>query len=154
MRKIAGWTQPTDGQIRAGNYFKPRVDFQGIPIAIENPKGSTREGPGWKVKMHHPYGYIEATRGRDGDALDVYVGPDKKAPFAYVVHQRVAGDWGKWDEDKVMLGFRRRDEAIRAFLKQYDDKRFLGPVTKISVEGLKAILRAARRQRRTVVVPR
>lgn len=131
------WKQPTSGQIEAGNYYKPRVRFQGLKVAVENPAGTVRSGPGWRTKMQHAYGYLEGTKGRDGDAIDVYVGPHQEAPHAYVVHQRTHGNWKRWDEDKVMLGFKSKRDAVQAFLKHYDDARFLGPVSKLKVEELK-----------------
>lgn len=56
-------TSPTDGQKEAGNYKKGRVRIQGLDIAIENPKGSTRSGTDpdgnrWESTMAHHYGYI------------------------------------------------------------------------------------------------
>lgn len=67
--------------------------FQGIPISIENDKGSVRkgvdkDGKPWKTEMKFPYGYIDGTKGADGEEVDVYVGPDKSADKAYVVQQR------------------------------------------------------------------
>jgi hypothetical protein len=131
------WKQPTPGQIEAGNYYKPRLKFQGIDVAVENPAGTVRSGEGWRTKMEHHYGYFPGTKGRDGDAIDTYIGPHEKAPKAYVVHQRTYGNWKKWDEDKVMLGFRNKREAVKAFLRHYDDRRFLGPVSTLKVEELK-----------------
>ena len=117
---------------------------QGIPIAIENRKGSVRsgvdkDGKPWRTKMVHPYGYIKGTHGADGEEVDAYVGPDKKAPTAYVVHQHK--DTGKgYDEDKVLLGFSSKKDAIEGYLKHYNSPKFLGPVKSVPLERLKEII--------------
>jgi len=122
---------------------------QGLRIAIENRKGSVRKGTDsdgneWSTKMVHPYGYLVGTKGADGEPVDCYVGPDKEAPAAFVVHQHK--DDGKgYDEDKVMLGFRTKKEAKEAYLKHYDDPKFLGPVSKVSVERLRNLVKSKRK---------
>lgn len=134
---------PTPAQLRAGNYRKQHIRFQGLEISIENPAGSVRSGvdPGgkpWSIRMRHAYGYLLGSRGVDKDHVDCYVGPDAGAPTAYVVHQRKAGAWDRFDEDKVMLGFASQQEATRAYLAHYDDPRFLGPVTAMPMDEFKA----------------
>lgn len=125
------------------------TDVQGIPIAVENRKGSVRKGKDedgheWRTKMKHPYGYIKGTKGADGEEVDAYVGPDKEAPAAYVVHQRDK-DTGKYDEDKVMLGFSSKAAAKAAFLAHYDSPKFLGPISKVSIDRLRELIRTKRR---------
>lgn len=121
-----------------------QTEVQGIPIAIENSKGSVRtgtdsDGNEWRTKMKNPYGYIKGTKGVDGEPVDVYVGPDKEAPNAFVVHQHK--DDGKgYDEDKVMLGFPNKAEAKKAYLAHYDDPKFLGPIARVSTERLKELV--------------
>ena len=117
---------------------------QGLPIAIENRKGSVRsgvdaDGKPWRTEMHHPYGYLKGTRGADGEEVDVYVGPKKDAPHAFVVHQHKHTGKG-YDEDKVMLGFKDEEAARKAYLKHYDDPKFLGPISKVHIERLKALI--------------
>ncbi len=132
----------SQAQLEAGNYKKAHKTIQGLRVTIENPKGSVRRGADrngheWVTKMHCAYGYIKDSMGVDGDQVDVYIGPDEDAEFVYVVHQRKAGDWKKYDEDKVMLQFSTEAKAKAAYLRQYDDKRFLGPITKMSVDEFK-----------------
>lgn len=120
------------------------TEVQGIPVSIENRKGSVRKGTDkdgheWRTKMKHPYGYITGTKGADNEPVDAYVGPDKEAPNAYVVHQN-SPETGKYDEDKVMLGFRSKREAKEAFLKHYDKPGFLGPIMEITVDRLKELI--------------
>src|SRR3546814_14168712 len=66
--------------------------------------------------------------GVDGDPFDVYVGPDADAPMVYLVTTRVPGKWDQYDEQKAMIGFASEDDARAAFLKHYNDPRFLGSV--------------------------
>lgn len=118
-------TNPTDAQKEAGNYKKGRVSVNGHEIAIENPKGSERtgldsNGDRWSVKMPVDYGYLEGTRGADGEPIDVYVGPDHDATFVYVVDQ-VDPTTRAFDEHKVMLGFKNELEAVRAYDKAFSD---------------------------------
>lgn len=124
-------------------------NVQGLQIAIENRKGSVRKGKDsngheWRTKMRMPYGYLVGTRGADGEPVDVFVGPDKEAPDAFVVHQRK--DDGKgYDEDKVILGVRSKREAKEAYLKHYDDPKFLGPISRVSVERLRNLVKSKRK---------
>ena len=138
---------PTQGnaseeQLEAGNYKKRHIRAQGLEISIENPKGSVRSGKGpggkkWRTNMVHDYGYIKGSLGVDGDHVDCYVGPNKDADTVYIVHQRKAGDWKRFDEDKCMIGFSSEAEAKIAYLKHYNDPRFLGPVTAMPVNEFK-----------------
>lgn len=120
------------------------IDHQGLPIAVENRKGSVRsgvdkDGKPWRTEMKHPYGYIQGTKGKDGEEVDAYVGPVKDAPVAYVVHQHKENGKG-FDEDKVMLGFASREEAEKAFLQHYDDPKYLGPISEVPIEKLKDLV--------------
>ena len=122
---------------------------QGIPIAIENRKDSVRsgvdkDGKPWRTVMKHPYGYIEGTRGKDGDEVDVYVGPKKDAPHVFVVHQHKSDGTG-YDEDKVMAGFGTEEAARKAYLKHYNDPKFLGPISKVTIERLKELIAAKKK---------
>lgn len=145
-----GWADPTPAQAAAGNYAKPRVHWQGLEIAIENPVGSVRRGKGWETQMTCDYGYVCRSEAVDGDEVDVYLGPDlETAENVYVVHQRKKGaadakEWREYDEDKCMLGFESEAAARAAYLKHYDDPRFLGPVTAMPVEQFVAKVRATR----------
>ena len=151
--KAAARRQPTPAQIDAGNYPKLHGRFQGLRISIENPKGSTRRGTDpngkpWQITMHHHYGYIRGSQGVDKDHVDCYIGPHRDADTAYIVHQRKAGQWDQYDEDKVMLGFHSEAAARRAYLAHYDDPRFLGPITAMPMAEFKQkVLATAARPR-------
>lgn len=137
--------RPTPAQLEAGNYPKERRTFQGLPVTIENPRGSIRSGVSragveWATSMQHDYGYVRGTLGVDGDAFDVYLGPDSTAPMAYVITTKAPPDFRRNDEQKAMLGFASEDAARAAFLAHYDDPRFLGAVTPMTVERFKDLL--------------
>jgi hypothetical protein len=87
--------------------------------------------------MNYDYGYIADTEGVDGDEVDVYIGPHKDSGRVFVVHQLKAPDFKKYDEDKVMIGFKSSDEAKAAYLKQYDNPRFFGDMKEMSISQLK-----------------
>jgi hypothetical protein len=133
---------PSEKQIEAGNYKKRRIPWHGLEIAVENEAGSVRKGRGWETNMLYPYGYFCRSEGVDGDEVDVYVGPDQDAKMVYVVHQRKAGDWDRYDEDKVMANFSSEAAAREAYLKHYDDPRFLGPITAMPVDEFVRKVRA------------
>lgn len=134
--------KPTQAQLEAGNYPKDKLAYRGLTITIENKAGTVRSGVGpggkpWKTKMVNDYGYVNGSMGVDGDQVDCYIGPDDGAENVFVVHQRKAGDWSKYDEDKVMIGFPSEAAAVAAFKKHYDDPRFLGPVTTMPFDEFK-----------------
>jgi len=115
---------PTPAQADAGNYKKGHVSIQGLDIAIENPKGSKRRGisksgKAWENLLHHHYGYIKGTVGRDNDHIDVFIGDRTESPHVYVVNQ-VDPESGSFDEHKVMLGFDSRPDAENAYLSNYE----------------------------------
>lgn len=117
-------TNPTDAQKDAGNYKKGTFSLHGLNVAIENPKGSERsgvnkEGKPWSVKMQNHYGYIKRTEGADGDAVDVFIGPNENSKMVYIIDQ-VDPETGQFDEHKVMLGFTRKDSARKAYMDNYE----------------------------------
>ena len=145
--------RPSPAQIEAGNYKKHHRSFQGLRISIENPKGSVRQGVDpdgkpWRVKMTHPYGYIRGSQGVDKDHVDCFIGPNQDATHAYVIHQRKAGQWDQFDEDKVMLGFDSSNAAKAAYLAHHDDPRFFGDMVKMPMAEFKQkVLATARKPR-------
>jgi Inorganic Pyrophosphatase len=99
----------------------PKMKLNGMVLAIENPRGSTRRGMdangnSWSVKMSHPYGFIKGTKGADGDEIDCFVGPDMKSNKIWVINQNDPNT-GEFDEHKVMMGFSSQEDARNA----YDD---------------------------------
>lgn len=136
---------PTRGEgltesIKKSRKLHYRTQFAGLPISIENRRGSYRH---WydkatethgKTFMKLPYGYIRLTEGADGDHVDCFLGPDQEAPSVYVVHQLRAPHFRTYDEDKVMLGFRTKSEAKKAYLAHFDTPEFFGSITTIPIE--------------------
>lgn len=92
------------------------AEFNGIPVVVQWPKGSTRvgehkDGTPYKTEMKADYGYIPDTvAAGDGERLDIYIGPNKDAEYAYVIEQ-VDRETGEFDEYKVMLGFDSLEDA-------------------------------------------
>ena len=141
--------RPSDAQLEAGNYRKERRSYQGLPITVENPRGSIRSGTDrdghqWQTSMAHDYGYVRGTLGVDGDHFDVYLGPDDTAPMAYVVTTMAPPQFTRRDEQKAMLGFASEGEARAAYLAHYDNPRFLGRVDAMPMEEFKRQLATTR----------
>lgn len=136
--------EPSEAQKEAGNYRKGHTDFQGIPISIENARGSTRRGVGadgqpWEAQLPAHYGYIKRTEGADGDHVDAFIGPDAHAPTAYVIDQ-VHPEEKTFDEHKVMLGYPDRLSALNDYVRAFSDGRGrarIGDVTEMSIPELK-----------------
>jgi len=129
---------------KAGYKLQGHTEVGGLRIAIENRKGSVRKGKDgdgneWRTKMKAPYGYIVGTKGADGEEVDAYVGPDKDAPKAHVVHQRDK-ETGAYDEDKVILGVKSKKEAKELFLQHYDSPKFLGPISVVTMDRLRELV--------------
>lgn len=121
----AARAEPTEAQIKAGNYEKGHVRVLGFDVTVENKKGSTRSGRDpsgreWSVKMPADYGYVRGTKGVDGDHIDVYLGPQasEEGPV-YVVNQNNLD--GSFDEHKAMVGFRSETEAVRTYTAGFSD---------------------------------
>jgi hypothetical protein len=129
------------GELKLAFKLQGETNVQGLDIAIENRKGSVRkgvdkDGKPWRTVMRNPYGYIRGTKGKDGEEIDAYVGPDKSAPNGFVVHQHKADGTGH-DEDKVMLGFKTKGQARSAYLAHYNSPKFLGPISTLTIEQMK-----------------
>ena len=131
-----------------------RRTVQGMDMAIENKVGSYRH---WydphnktkgKTKMLCDYGYIQKTMGMDDEKVDMYIGPNTKAPNVYVVHQMKAPDFKEYDEDKCMIGFDSVEHAGETYLKHYNNRKFLGSITEMSVEKFKQKAYAITRTRK------
>lgn len=141
--------EPSPEQAASGKYNKPRIEWRGLTIAVENPAGSVRRGMNrhgisWEMRMKYDYGEVVGSCGVDGDPVDIYMGPNPDAPMVYVVHQRRVNDWHAYDEDKAMAGFDSEEDAKQAFLSCYTDPRFLGPITAMPVEEFVAKVRATK----------
>lgn len=117
--------EPSEAQKAAGNYAKGHVRWNGLNITIENPEGSIRSGTDatgqpWQSKMPAAYGYVKRSKGKDGDQVDVYLGPDHAAQTAFVIDQ-IDPATGKFDEHKVMVGFPDQASAEAAYDAAFSD---------------------------------
>lgn len=139
--------EPSRAQKEAGNYKKGHVSLGGFDIAIENPKGSQRKGVDpngkpWAITMKSHYGYFKGTIGRDKDHIDTFIRPGTETLAdtdpAFVIDQ-VDPASKKFDEHKVMLGFKNKAQATRAYKANYDKGwKGLGTNTETTVGELKA----------------
>lgn len=146
---------PTDAQKEAGNYKMGHVRIMGMPISIENPKGSYRrykneDGSIGKNQMKHHYGYFTNTtgNGKDGDAVDVFIGPNiENCEYVYVVDQN--NEQGEFDESKVMLGFNSTEHAKKAYMANYSaDWTGFRTITKVPLNVFKKWLYRKHKQRK------
>ena len=144
--------QPTEAQKKAGNYKKGKINYHGLEVSIENPKGSVRSGKDrsgkpWKTELKHHYGYINRTEGRDKDQVDVFLGNNLKSDKVYVVDQ-IDPETGMFDEHKVMLGYTTKQGARSAYLKNYAKGwKGVGDVTEMSIQEFKRWLKGGKRTR-------
>lgn len=141
---------PSRAQIKAGNYKKGHLSLHGLDISIENPRGSvrrgtSREGKPWQSDLEHHYGYIKRTEAKDGDQIDVFIGPDPATTQVYVVNQKK--DPSKpltdenFDEHKVMVGFDTEEEARAGYLANYEPGwRGMGSIVPMSMERFRTWL--------------
>jgi len=134
-------TDPTESQKESGNYKKAHVQVHGLDITIENPKGAYRSGTDpngkkWKCKMHSHYGYFKRTEGKDGDHVDVFVGPNIESELVFIINQN--NSKGIFDEHKVMLGFNTQAEAEEGYLKNYSKGwKGLGSIIPMTIDQFK-----------------
>lgn len=124
---------------------REQLTYMGVPLVIEWRKGDVRSGVDgtgkkWERKMHAHYGRIPNTKGLDGEPLDFYLG-DHPTRKVFRVSQMKAPDFKKIDEHKYMLGYEDRISAVRAYLKHYPSKKFMGKVDTMSIESVRRKLR-------------
>lgn len=144
---------PTPAQAEAGNYSKRHVRWNGLNIAVETEAGQDRKGTGpdgspWAVTLLHPYGYIKGTTGRDGDQVDVYLGPEPQSPHVYIVDQ-IDPATGAFDEHKALLGYPDEASARAAYVAGFSDNlgnARLGALRATSVAEFKTWLSKGQRR--------
>jgi hypothetical protein len=115
---------PSEVQKKSGNYKKGHVKIHGLDISIENPKGSIRSGTDhtgkeWSIKLKNHYGYINGNNiGKDGDPVDIFIGPNPNSEKIFIVNQKNKED--NFDEHKVLLGWEKFQDAIGGYLDNYE----------------------------------
>ena len=120
---------PTEAQAEAGNYKMGHIQIHGLNVTIENAKGTHRR-PEWPALNCH-YGYVKGTKGRDGDHVDVFIGPHPESEIVYVIDQESPS--GRFDEHKVMMGFTHKHAAKEAYLSNYTKGWHCGPITPMTI---------------------
>ena len=70
--------------------------------------------------MPGDYGFIEGTKGADGDEVDVMIGPDADRTWAYVINQ-IEPTTGEFDEHKVYVGYPNEGAARAAYKSAYQE---------------------------------
>jgi Inorganic Pyrophosphatase len=140
------WRAIRKGRKEPATLSDGRTTFQGIPIRIENPKGSVRSGEDnghhWSVQMTHDYGYVQRMNGLDQEKLDCFIGPDRSADNVYVVTTKEPGT-GKPDEEKCFVGFGSASEARQAFMDNYDSPKHFHSLRTMSLDEFKQWLGAS-----------
>ncbi len=129
-----------------GTHAKDAIDREFESLKGDVRKGVDPDGRPWEVTMPAHYGEFAETAGNDGDAIDVYVGPNPAADVAYVVHQKIPGT-EIHDEDKVMLGFNTAADAEACYRAAYTVPGFYGGLTPWPVAELRAVLHAGAHRR-------
>ncbi|MCA8939451.1 MAG: hypothetical protein KDB07_06575 [Planctomycetes bacterium] len=127
-----------------------KIEFQGLPVSIENRRGSYRrgvdsEGNPWKTLMQAHYGYIRKSRtvratGGDGEPIDVFVGPESESDI--VVGVTLLKDSGKVDETKYFVGYRSPKDAVESFKDHYPTKweTLMGPHRVMTMDKFRTLL--------------
>ena len=125
-------------QADAGNYAKGKFRMHGLHFSLENPKGSVRSGTDkngkkWSSTMTADYGYIRGTLGKDGDHVDVFIGPDPETELVTVIDQ-IDPATLQFDEVKVMFGYKSQADAIDGYRSNYASGwKGLGDATSVTV---------------------
>ncbi len=125
----------------------PSTVIDGLPVVFEYPPGSMRSGTDergvpWAVSMGSVgYGYIPGTQGRDGEPLDIYVGPARGAKTLFVMHQLTSN--GTADELKLFAGFATLDDAQREWMRLVARPELVGAWKVVDLATVVDILRAA-----------
>lgn len=140
--------QPSQADLENNAYQPATIDIAGIRIAIENPIGSVRrgtdpDGTEWETTMKAHYGYIEGTKGADGDEIDVFVTEGTDQDFAgrvFIIYQ--IGKDGEFDEHKVILGVVSKVTAEQVYQQHYDEN-FVGmaAIKELSIDDFKEWLK-------------
>jgi hypothetical protein len=120
--------------------------FQGLPVSIENRKGSIRrgiaaDGAAWQMRMQVPYGRLPWSISNDGESCDVFLGPVRDAPEAYIIRTLTPPEYQVYDEDKIFLGYASLRDAQVCFLDHYKDPRRMGYAFALDMATFKQRLR-------------
>ena len=129
----------SEAQADAGNYRHGHFAWRGLQIAIETKAGEKRN-PDWPA-LRWSYGYINRTEAKDGDQVDVIIGPQPDVELVYVVDQ-VDPKTKRYDEAKVVIGAPSLVEARQIYRDNYEKGwQGLGNITPLTVQQFKEWLK-------------
>lgn len=139
--------EPSDKQKEAGNYQKGHLRWNGLDIAIENPKGAMRKGVGkdgkpWESQLAGHYGYIKGYQGKDKDQVDIFMGDKPDSDTVFIIDQQDA-DTERFDEHKIVAGVETPEEAAALYKASFSDGKGAGRIRSIKQtdrNGLKSWL--------------
>lgn len=127
------------------------LTYSGIRVRIDRPVGFVQTGTGpdgipWARTYTVPYGEILGTSGGDGEALDVFCGPNPDAPLVFWAEQKKRD--GTFDEFKLGLGWPDHDSFVSAYLAHIPADRLgrigVQPISQVqALRGLDPGARAA-----------
>jgi hypothetical protein len=94
----------------------------GEPVSLEEHKGQIRHrADSGASRMAADYGYIDNSRkDHDGMKTDAFVGPHRDSKKVFVVNQQHPHT-GKFNEHKVLLGYKDRAHALRDYAHSFSD---------------------------------
>jgi hypothetical protein len=94
----------------------------GEPVSLEEHKGQIRHRQdSGNSRMAADYGYIDNSRkDHDGMKTDAFVGPHRDSKRVFVVNQQHPRT-GKFNEHKVLLGYKDRAHALRDYVHSFSD---------------------------------
>ena len=94
----------------------------GEPISLEEHKGEIRHRQdSGNSRMAADYGYIDTSKpDHDGMKTDAFVGPHRDSKKVFVVNQQHPHT-GKFNEHKVLLGYKDRAHALRDYVHSFSD---------------------------------
>ncbi len=94
----------------------------GEPVSLETRKGEIRHRQdSGASRMAADYGYIDTSKpDHDGMKTDAFVGPHRDSKKVFVVNQQHPHT-GKFNEHKVLLGYKDRAHALRDYAHSFSD---------------------------------
>lgn len=117
-------------QIHVGGSSSGEVDFHGIPVVIEYFMGDDRFGRA----IPADYGYIRRTGSAEGsdEQMDCFLAKEQW-PQAFIIDSY---EQDKFDEHKVMLGYKTGVDAVADFNAAYSGFRQAQNIRRVSINEL------------------
>ena len=139
----------SDELIKLADEVKKKIEYQGIELHLDRPKGFLRKGApdpqtgkSKSFKYKQDYGFVPGVNDFDGEELDVFVGPHKEAPHVYIAEKYMRGPNGQkttFDEHKCFLGFKDEKDVVKSF-GYHIHPGCLGDIHKVSVNEFKKMI--------------